>query len=199
MILLCISLTSMVSFAEISEIINQCNDCHGKEGLSSESDIPIIAGQSVYLIEDALLAFAEKERPCKLSEYRHGDRSRQKISMCDIAKKLSDDEKTELSQHYGDLPFVGVKQDYDSTFIEKGATIHERHCEKCHSQGGTLADDDAGILAGQWTPYLRSSIKKFLAQQRPMADKMAKKINRLKPEDFEALFSFYASNKQADE
>lgn len=179
--------------AEINEVIAQCADCHGKNGLSTESDVPILAGQSEILIEDALLAFSENQRPCEDSEFRHGDTNRALTNMCEIAKKLSENQMIELSKHYSAIKFEGVTQKYNPNLVELGATIHERNCEKCHSEGGSYADDDAGILAGQWTPYLRTSIKRFLSKQRPMADKMSVKINRLKPKDFEALFSFYAS------
>jgi sulfide dehydrogenase cytochrome subunit len=186
-------LLTTISSADINDIADQCADCHGKNGLSTESDIPILAGQSEILIEDALLAFSENQRPCKDSEYRHGDTNRALTNMCEIAKKLSEDQMIELSKHFSAIKFVGVTQKFNLDLVEKGATIHERNCEKCHSEGGSYADDDAGILAGQWTPYLRTSIKNFLSKQRPMADKMSVKINRLNPEDFEALFSFFAS------
>jgi sulfide dehydrogenase cytochrome subunit len=186
-------LLTTISSAELNDIIDQCADCHGENGLSTASDVPILAGQSEILIEDALLAFSNNERPCKESKFRHGDINRALTNMCEIAEKLSENQMIELSKHFSAIKFKGVRQDFDASLVEKGAIIHERNCEKCHSEGGSYADDDAGILAGQWTPYLRTSIKKFLSKKRPMADKMSVKINRLKPEDFEALFSFYAS------
>jgi sulfide dehydrogenase cytochrome subunit len=185
--------------ADINEITKQCNDCHGKKGLSSDEDIPIIAGQSQVLIEDALLAFSQKERPCKQSKYRHGDTSRASISMCEIAAKLSEDEIYDLSEYYGNLKFIGTKQEFNQALVKRGGQLHQRHCEKCHSEGGSLADDDAGILAGQWIAYLRSSVEKFLAGKRPMADKMSIKIKRLSEEDLEALFNFYAKNTAAQD
>ncbi|MBL4659716.1 MAG: hypothetical protein JKY19_05120, partial [Alcanivoracaceae bacterium] len=136
------------------------------------------------------------ERICKESVYRHGNTSRPATTMCKIASELSEDDIAALSEHYEDLSFVGVKQDFDSILVKKGVAIHKRHCEKCHSEGGSIADDDAGLLAGQWTPYLRLAIENLLAEKRPMADKMSVKMKLLDDEDFEALLSFYASKAQ---
>ncbi len=192
----------MISFPafamDVNDIVKGCADCHGKNGVSSESDIPTLAGQSAVLIEDALLAFAEKQRPCANSKFRYGDTTRAETDMCKIAARLSDDQKYQLGEHYSALPFVAAEQIFDETLVDRGAVVHERNCEKCHSEGGSYADDDAGILAGQWTPYLSSSIQLFLSKKRPMAKKMAEKINRLKPEDIEALLNFYASKTKAE-
>ncbi|VAW39448.1 hypothetical protein MNBD_GAMMA01-2307 [hydrothermal vent metagenome] len=179
---------------DIQDIIADCNDCHGKNGLSVENDIPIIAGQSYLILEDALIAYAAKERPCIDSKYRHGDINRTAITMCEVASKLTKNEIEAISEHYETLPFVAIKQDFDAALVTRGAAVHKRNCEKCHSEGGSLADDDAGILAGQWTAYLRTAIKEYLEGERAMSDKMADKMKLVKPEDFEALLSFYASN-----
>ncbi|MBL4659733.1 MAG: hypothetical protein JKY19_05210, partial [Alcanivoracaceae bacterium] len=145
-------LSWVVCASDLDGIIADCNDCHGQDGLSTESDIPILAGQSYLVLEDALLAYAANERVCKESDYRHGDTSRPATTMCKIAAGLGEDDIEALSEHYEGLSFIGVKQDFDSVLVKKGTAIHKRHCEKCHSEGGSIADDDAGLLAGQWTP-----------------------------------------------
>jgi len=182
--------------AELKDIISQCADCHGKDGLSIENDIPILAGQSEILIEDALLAFAENERPCKDSDFRHGDTSRAQTNMCEIAKKLSDEQKTALSEHYSGIKFIGVIQEFDSSLVERGTIIHERNCEKCHSEGGSLAEDDAGILKGQWKSYLAGQLMDFHNKDRKAPKKMAKKMKKMLNKEgsagAEALVEFYS-------
>jgi len=182
--------------ADLDTLITGCNDCHGKDGISTDEDIPIIAGQSYVVLEDALIAFGENSQPCKESEYRHGDTSRAATTMCEIAGGLSGDDIEAISEHYSDLPFVAVKQDFDADLASKGAAIHERYCEKCHSEGGSLAEDDAGILAGQWTAYLRSSIDEFMNGERPMSKAMGKKMKRVEEGGLEALLHYYASEGQ---
>lgn len=186
-------ISSNTGAADLDALIADCNDCHGKDGISTNDDIPVIAGQSYIVLEDALIAFADKALPCAESEYRHGDTARPAITMCEISAKLSKDEIEALSKHYADLPFVAVEQAFDEALVSRGAKVHDRNCEKCHSEGGSLADDDAGILAGQWMPYLRTAIEQYMAEERPMSDKMAEKMKRVKEEDFEALLHFYAS------
>jgi len=194
--ILALLVTTVAGAADLDSLISDCNDCHGKDGVSTEKDIPIIAGQSYVVLEDALLAFADDSQPCKESEYRHGDTSRAAITMCEIAAGLGEDNIEAISEHYAELPFVAATQSFDEAMVSRGATVHDRNCEKCHSEGGSLADDDAGILAGQWTPYLRSAIDEFMSEERAMSKKMAEKMKRVKAEDFEALLHFYASEAQ---
>ena len=193
---LALFITTVAGAADLGSLITDCNDCHGKDGVSTEKDIPIIAGQSYVVLEDALLAFADDSQPCKESEYRHGDTSRAAVTMCEISARLGEDEIEAVSEHYAELPFVAATQSFDEAMVSRGATVHDRNCEKCHSEGGSLADDDAGILAGQWTPYLRSAFDEFMSEERAMSKKMAEKMKRVKQEDFEALLHFYASEAQ---
>ena len=185
-----------VNALDIDSLIADCDDCHGNDGISTHKDIPIIAGQSYVVLEDALLAFADNSQPCKESEYRHGDTGRAAVTMCEIASKLSADDIEAISEHYADLPFISANQTFDETQVARGAEVHDRNCEKCHSAAGSLADDDAGILAGQWTPYLRSAIDQFMSKERSMSKKMTARMKRVKEEDFEALLHFYASKGQ---
>jgi len=98
-----------------------------------------------------------------------------------------------LGEHYAGKPFVRAKQKFDPALAAKGKPIHDDLCEKCHEEGGSLASADAGILAGQWTPYMRHAFKTFSSGERPMTKKMKKKYEKLKDEDIEALINYYAS------
>ena len=60
---------------------------------------------------------------------------------------------------------------------------------------GALADDDAGILASQWLPYLQYSMEDFQADKRAMPKKMKKKVSKLSADEIEALLQFFASQK----
>ena len=55
-------------------------------------------------------------------------------------------------------------------------------CAKCHEKGGSSADDDAGILAGQWTHYLKEQFAAFRSGKRQMDEKMKPKIEKLSEE-----------------
>ena len=86
-------------------------------------------------------------------------------------------------------------QPFDGAKAAIGKKIHDTACEKCHSEGGSLAEDEAGMLAGQWMPYLKETFAQFTKGARPQAEKMKVKFNALKPEEQDALLHYYASQQ----
>ncbi len=181
--------------ADVTDLVTSCADCHGPDGASSEPHVPIIGGFSVPYTTDTMIAYQEEERPCPEAEYRSGDNKGQKTTMCEIAKELSDKEIEQLAAYYAGKPFVRAQQAFDTTLAGKGKEIHERNCDKCHAEGGSLASDDSGILAGQWMPYLEQAFKEFGSGERPMVKKMKPKFEKLEPADIEALVHYYGSFK----
>lgn len=171
-----------------------CADCHGKDGVSTSQDVPTIAGMSSIAQQDQLAAYQAKARPCPKVEFVAGDHPKgAKDDMCAIAGKLSAAEITELADHYAKLPFVPAKNTVDAAKAAAGKKYHETNCEKCHTQGGSLADDDASLLAGQPKGYLVQAMKELRAGEREQDKKMAPKIKALKDADAEALIEFYAN------
>lgn len=140
-----------------------------------------------------MFAYADEERACERSEYRHGVPGREAKTMCEVAAEVDESLFTRLSKYYAELPFVRAEQEFDPDGAELGAKIHDRHCERCHSEGGSFRDDDAGILAGQWTEFLRATMGEYREGTRPMSEKMATAFEALSADDFEALLQFYAS------
>ena len=172
-----------------------CGDCHGKDGASTESDVPSIGGLSEQYILDSMAAYRDKKRPCPESKYRAGDTKRPKTDMCQIASKLSESDTAKEAKEYAGKPFVRAKQKFDAAKAATGKKIHDQACEKCHSEGGSAADDDAGILAGQWQPYLKMTTADMMSGKRPNPEKMKVKTDPLKPDDVEALLHYYASQQ----
>lgn len=181
--------------ADVTTLVENCANCHGKDGASHESDVPTIASYSVPYISDSLNAYKNKERPCPETKYRDGDKKGQKTDMCHVAADLSDADIKSVAENFAAKKFVRAQQSFDPVLAKKGAEIHERNCEKCHSEGGSLASDDSGILAGQWMPYLKEQFKEFSAGNRPMSKKMKPKIEKLEPADIDALVNYYGSFK----
>lgn len=182
-----------VAAADLGELVDACADCHGPDGASSDPEVPIIGGFSEVYTSDSMIAYQEEERPCPEAEYKRGDRKGQKTTMCEIAKELSQEEIEQLAGYYAGKPFVRAQQEHDPALAEKGKEIHESSCDKCHAEGGSLASDDSGILAGQWMPYLEQAFKEFASGERPMVKKMKPKIEKLEPADIEALVHYYGS------
>lgn len=187
-------LFASVAAADVSDIAKSCNECHGPDGVSTESDVPTIAGMSAFALEDYLLTYQDEARPCHETEYRSGDTDRPATTMCAIADKLSDDEVTAIAEYYAAKTFEPAKQEFDAELAAQGASIHRRDCEKCHTDNAGNPEDDAGIMAGQWMPYLRQAFEDYTSNERPMAeDKMRDKFGQLSAEEQEALIHFYGS------
>jgi len=183
-----------VANADIGEHADDCNGCHGDSGISSESDVPTIAGVSAFVLEEYMFEFRDEARPCRESKYRSGDLDRPATDMCAIAKELDEAEIGELAEHYAALEYRAAMQEFDATLAAEGSKVHRRDCEKCHSDGGSLAEDDAGILAGQWTAYLEQVFADYASGERNMMeDKMREKVDALDADSIAALIHYYAS------
>ncbi len=190
-----IAIFSMASASDLDAIIEDCNGCHGDNGVSQWSDVPTIAGIDAFGTADALFMFRDEERPCAESEYRQGDTSRAAATMCAVTADLSDDDIELLGDAYAELEFVAAAQDFDAALAESGAAIHEQQCDKCHSDGGANVEDEASILAGQWMAYLENSFADYLSGDRPQDKKMKEKLEALSADDVTALVHFYASHQ----
>lgn len=181
--------------ADVNKLVADCANCHGKDGASMDKDVPIIGGNSVVYITGTFANYKSKDRPCPEVKYLEGANKGNTTDMCKIAKEFSDAEIKQIAEYFAAKPFVRAKQTFDATLANKGEKIHEKSCKKCHADGGSLASDDSGILAGQWAPVIRQQFKEFGAGERPMEKKMKPKFEKLEPADLEALVNYYASFK----
>ena len=83
-----------------------------------------------------------------------------------------------IAEFFSKQKFVQAKdQEFDAKLAKKGAKLHDKYCEKCHADGGTSSEDDAGILAGQWVPYLRYTLADMQVGKSHVPKKMKKKLN----------------------
>lgn len=166
---------------EISVLVAPCMGCHGKDGASQIPHIPIIGGLSSLYSSDAIAAFREKTRLCD------GD------VMCQLASNISEEDAMRIGDYFASKPFVRAKQTFDPVLANQGKDIYTRYCNKCHQDGGSIQQDDAGILAGQWKPYLQQQFKEFKSGKRLMPEMMKPKIDKLSDADIKALIEYFAS------
>ncbi len=170
-----------VANADVSGKIALCKGCHGTDGVSGIPNAPTIAGVSTFVIEEYMFEYRDEVRLCR-------------GSMCAIAKQLNEAEIAELAEYFSSREFVAATQEFDVAKAAEGAKIHQRTCEICHSNGGSNAIDDSGILAGQWMPFLEQVFADYAAGERGMMeDKMKEKIDALDAESITALIHYYAS------
>ena len=182
-----------VSAADVSELAESCAGCHGKDGVSTESDIPTISGNSVKYIIDSMTTYSYKERPCQEVKIRSGAHKGDLDDMCRIAKDLSKSDTQLIAEYLASKPFVRAKQEFDPEKAKLGKAIQDEECTKCHEAGGSSAADDSGMLAGQWMPYIKQQFKDFSSGARPMTKKMEKKYKKLSEADLENLLHYFAS------
>ena len=162
-----------------------CAGCHGTSGVSNGPATPTIAGISEEYFVEAMNEYKEGTRPSTI--------------MTRIAKGYSEDEFKAMAGFFSKQKFVAMTQKHDAGTAKKGAKLHDKYCEKCHAEGGTSAEDDAGILAGQWAPYIQYTMEDFLSGNREMPKKMKKKVKKMQEKTdgkgLEHLIHFYSSAK----
>jgi sulfide dehydrogenase cytochrome subunit len=179
--------------AKIAE--QQCAACHGRNGASTEPAIPIIGGYSAKYIVESMKLFRKKLRTCAEVTIPSGPKKGTKSDMCKVVAELGEAEVEAVARHFSAQKFVRAKQPFDAAKAQKGGAVYKLRCEKCHENNGASPDEDNGILAGQWMPYMREQMVGFRTGKRPIDDKMKQRLDRVNKEDEEALLHFFASQQ----
>lgn len=176
-------------------LVRDCVECHGSRGVSTDPAYPTIAGMSAFYIDDQLRTYRASGRPCKPVKYRLNSAGRKSVSMCEVTQKLSDADIAALAAYFSKQAFVPAKQPFDPQLAKVGRMLHTERCGRCHSDGGSLADDDAGILAGQWKPYIEEAFQQFRTGTRRAPEKMKPQIDGLSDMEARALVEYYLSEQ----
>jgi cytochrome subunit of sulfide dehydrogenase len=193
--LLGLLISAAATAADETKLLETCFSCHGKDGNSTEKDVPNIASYSEEYLTRTLKRYQNKERPCVETEIRSGSKKGSKSDMCKIAHDLSDADIAKLSEFFVAQTFVRTPQTFDAELAKKGKSIHNKSCYTCHSESGSVPSDHAGILAGQKMDYLRQQIKFFKGDKRPINKKMKPKLEVLDDGEIEAVINYYGSIK----
>jgi len=181
--------------AEGAVVAEQCAVCHGKDGASSDSSIPTIGGYSAKYIVESIKNFRKKTRTCAEVTVLAGPKKGTKSDMCKVVADLSEADAEAVARYLAAQKFVRAKQPFDPVRAKRGSTVYKLRCEKCHENGGSSPDEDNGILAGQWMPYLREQMAGFRTGKRPLDEKMKLRLDKVGKEDEEALLHFFASQQ----
>lgn len=176
------------SAADIVDLVRECENCHGRDGISTQPEVPIIAGFSHEGFMNTMDVFRENER-IALSFQLPGE---PETEMNDIARRLSDDDVEALAAYFSQRPFIVAIQSFDAERASRGEIIHKDKCEKCHTNNGAEPVEDAAILAGQWMPYLKRQFDNILTGKRRVPRSMYRRIKKLSGADIDALLHFYA-------
>jgi sulfide dehydrogenase cytochrome subunit len=160
---------------------NTCAGCHGTNGQSVGPASPNLAGISTSYFVDTMIAFKEGERPATIMDR--------------IAKGYSEEQLEAMAEHFAAMPVYKAQVPHDAAKAKAGFEVYDKACSKCHDEGGALPDDDAGILAGQWLPYLQYAMADFTAGHREMPKKMKKEVEKLSDAEIEAALHYFASQQ----
>ncbi len=178
-----------LSSAAMAQADDACIACHGDDGLSDDPDLPIIAGASDFYIESQLFLFSDGDRPC-VAEYFSAREEVDAADHCAVMEAFTEDEMIAQAGYYAGQSFKAAEQEIDAALADQGESIHDSSCARCHSNDGGEALDDAGILAGQWKPYLIHQLEAYRAGDRWIPD--GKPDMDISDEDIKALAEHYA-------
>lgn len=179
----------------VESLVRDCVNCHGSRGVSADQAYPTIAGMSAFYLDDQLRTYRAGGRPCEPVKYRLNNAGRKPVSMCEVVKKLSDADIAIVAGYFSKQVFVPTKQPFDPQLARAGRMLHTERCGRCHSEGGSLADDDSGILAGQWKSYLEEALQQFRAGTRRAPEKMKPQVDGLSDAEARALVEYYLSEQ----
>jgi len=124
-----------------------------------------------------------------------GPKKGQKSDMCKVAADLADADVDAVAKYFASQKFVRAKQPFDAAKAAKAVPVYKLRCEKCHENNGASPDEDNGILAGQWMPYMRDQLVYFRSGKRPIDDKMKQRLDKVTKEEEELLLHFFASQQ----
>ncbi|MGD2119278.1 MAG: cytochrome c4, partial [Chromatiales bacterium] len=157
-------------------------------GQSNGPASPTLAGMSKPVMVETMKGFKSGDIPSTI--------------MGRIAKGYTDEQFEAMGDFFAKQKFMAANQSSDAGLAKTGAKLHDKYCEKCHSEGGSVEmakEDEVGVLSGQWKPYLHYTMNDFVSGARPMPKKMKKKVEALQEKEgdagFKALLEYYAGNK----
>lgn len=186
MVILLATLSTKILAVPTPEMLSYtCAGCHGTDGVSAGPGIPSLAGLSQdYIIE-------------AMQDYK--DDMRNPTIMNRIAKGYSDKEFELMGDFFSHQKIQAVKgQKYNAVNAKAGEALHEKYCSACHSEGGAVTDDEAGILSGNTRLFLQYSLADFNNGLRDAPKKMKKQFKKMlkkDPEAFNKLLDYYSSAK----
>lgn len=178
-----------VAASDGAEIAKRCDQCHGAAGRSEQPDVPSIGGFSEFAILDLMETYRAGLRAARLHALPDGTET----DMVEVSRALTPQESEAVARHYAAQTWRPHVQEFDPALARRGALIHDLKCSRCHSEGGSVPEDDLAIMAGQWREYLKMEFADFDRGTRRMADKMKVQYDTLSADDKKALIELYVS------
>ena len=182
--------TNALAGPSAKAMADTCAGCHGTNGQSVGPASPNLAGMSAAYFTESMIGF--KALP---KDAGHAEDARPATIMNRIAKGYTDEQIEAMGEYFAAMPVYKAAVPHDAAKAKMGAEIYDSGCAKCHDEGGALPDDDAGILAGQWLPWMQYSMEDFQSGHREMPKKMKKQVEKLSDAEIDAVLHYFASQK----
>jgi cytochrome c553 len=153
-----------------------CAGCHGDTGVSSNPDMPSLAGQDATYLATAMLA------------YRQGGRVDE--TMKGMVAALDETAIKNLSAYYA------AQEPKAPANVRKPLSAEEwaQRCDRCHGTNGNSTDPRLPALAGQRFDYLETVLKDYRGRTRKNAQ-MAAMSDVLSDGDIRNLAAHYSRQK----
>lgn len=196
--------TAIADQGKVSMLVNPCAACHGDAGNSVGPAIPNLAGVSPNYFMGAMLAYKYDDED-ELEEVIENDEDfidveafpRFSTIMARLAKGYTEEEIKLMAEYFSSQTPKRPTQEFDKDMAAAGKKLHDKHCDKCHEDEGRFAEDDTGVLAGQWKPFFLYTMSDYVDGHRAMPKKMKKQLNEITEgigqEGIEQLAAYYAS------
>lgn len=174
------STAGSVQGAESAEIIRNCSECHGTDGLGFKPGVPHINGQQEHLLTNMINAFQQGKRSTKVKDHRD-------IPAADTAA---------LAKHYAQQKAARPKSATIPELVIRGEAIYLKSCADCHVDNGRDSDKEAPLMAAQELTYLVAQTLAFKAGERKFPFLMDGAYKGLSDEDLTAVAHFFAAQDQ---
>ena len=170
-------------------LVNNCASCHGTFGQSSGPATPTISGMKSSYIATVM------------KDYQSGERAA--TVMDRIAKGYTNEEIQRIADILSEQPYVAAEQSVDLGLAGQGETLHLENCASCHTSNGRSDFWTGTRLAGQWKPYLETTLLDYAQGRSQGPEEMMTQIDAVFESEGEdgikALAAFYANVKSDSE
>jgi sulfide dehydrogenase cytochrome subunit len=153
-------------------IAQTCSSCHGTQGASPSSHIPVIGGQTAEYLKKTMLEYRDGTRPGGV--------------MANLAKGYSDSQIDEMSKAISSWKWKNTPLATKST--KKKVSVSTESCAACHGKKGE-GTAMAPHINGQSPKYMREALQEYKDGKRN-APTMGM-VKGMSDTDLDVLVTFY--------
>ena len=164
------------AYAEIRELIEGCDVCHGENGAPDNPDFPILAGQHLYYLYVQLKDFKAGRRANEIME----------VNVAELEKS----QMLLLAQFYSEQTWPNIAFKADPERAARGRTATEAgQCVACHL-GDFIGDSRIPRVAGQYPAYLEKTMLDFKTKARANSPAIATLLATYSDDDIAAMAEY---------